>query len=218
MSMLDFRKSGPPLLIAAALAAPAMAKADCPTVTDLTSTGVLVTYADGARSQYRERSNGVVENDFYALGIKEGYWIDFLYGAYPLQSGVIVDGEIIKVQTEYIDYDQPPDGLKGPTADSYWASVATLLDGDRQPTRRARISVGAETFETFEIGSCVYDALPVNLLVDDSNDVMSFDYMYLDALGIAVLIGESYSGDSFPDRPEYEYEPISIEGQGVFSR
>lgn len=190
----------------------------CPTVGDLTTTGIVITYEDGTRSQYREVANGVVENDVFEAGSEDGYWSDALYGAYPLQYGLIEKGKIAREGTEILEYDSPPEGVKGPAAESYWTGVATILDGDRSPLVRARISVSAESFETFGIGDYVYDPLPMTVLVDDSINVMLFDYMYLDALGVAALVAESFTGDDFPDRPEYKYAPVSIEGQGFFNR
>ena len=206
------------VLLLGALTLTSTAALACPTVSDLTNAGIVVTYEDGSLSQFRETDDGVVQNDVFSEGTDKGYWIDALYGAYPLSFGFIEKGAVVDADTEYLAYDRPPDDLKGPTADSYWSGVATILDSQRQPQERTRIAVSAEAFETVEIGGCVYEALPMSVLFDDGRNVTLFDYKYLDALGVAVLVGESFSGDDFPDRPEFDYTPVSIEGRSFFSR
>ncbi len=176
------------LLISCLLLGASPALAQCPTAADLRS-GVSFTLADGSTEVFRRIGPDKIEAIFAdRLG---GTTRNVLAkGIYLVDVGDLVGGKLDPVTRSVTTFPVSDANLPDPTPGTRWN--VEVIAKEAVGTIRSKEEYVFGSKSTFAIGSCTYSAVPITLTYLDLPRGNFDEYIWLDELGLSVVVKESY--------------------------
>lgn len=161
----------------------------CPTAADV-KVGLVLRYSDGAETQ----ALGTVGNtiDYLEVGAAEGggdlHFASY-FGLYDLEAGSVVDG--LSSAEHSVRYDYGDQVLAKPFAgaDPWVGQVTAQFPGDVRVVQTVAYVFGE--VETIEVGQCTFASVPVTATFLRPEGWERQDFLYLQDLGIATLVGRA---------------------------
>jgi hypothetical protein len=183
------------MVLAAALACPVAAWAECPTRADL-ERGVTISYDDGATELYQRTGPNIVTAFYRAPdGVSTASLL--AQGVYLVQTIDMIDGAPDAGSRATYTYPLSPGEMPMPEPGGFWQADVLYFDRSEALTVLHDMTFGAET--TLTIGPCRYRMVPIEVRYEGDGEVLH----YMPDLGIAPIgawgVGENremmvYSG------------------------
>lgn len=186
------------MAVAAALAAPAAAGAEgCLTRADLQQ-GIRAEFRDGSLTDYRGGEAGLVavfERPDPTLS--SGVAFVSRLGLYDLEAAAVDGGETVADQRLLMRYSVDLDQLPAPKPGESWVGKTTTTYADGQ-TDDAEVVYVFGNARDVDLGGCSYHAVPVKASFIWTDGWMMQEFLYLDALGIGIIVASQYSSEPQP--------------------
>ena len=184
--------------LAVAMIVPGMALADgCLTASDLQQ-GIRAEFRDGSLTDYRGGDAGLVAV-FERPDPSQSSGVAFVsrLGLYDLEAAAIDGGETIPDQRLLMHYSVDLDQLPAPRPGEFWVGRTTTTYADGKSDDAQAVYVFGNAREV-ELGGCSYHAVPVKASFIWSDGWMMQEFLYLDALGIGIIVASQYSSETEP--------------------
>lgn len=177
------------------------ALAACPTSADLKA-GVAFTLSDGSREVFRRLDNSKIEA-IWADGSGVAVRNVLAKGLYLIDVGDLVNGKVQSDGRSVTTFPVSAARLPDVTPGTKWTVEVVAKEDGATITSNEEYTFGKG--KRFEIGGCAYTGVPVRLTYLDLPRGNFDEYMWLEELGMSLVLKESYG---VGDVDSYRYNGV----------
>ena len=181
------------LLTLAALLAPALAQAACPTAASLDGNGIWARYDDGSITHFQRSPDGhVLETTVF--DDRSGYWLVAVGGVFMTVDGTVEHGQRVESPVNTYTFPVNPADIAKPRRNASWSGTVEVQDGATGGSHTETLNYRAKSKLNRAVGGCEYYAVRFRYELIQTGDGAVSELDYIPSLGISVLTASGSVG------------------------